>query len=75
MPEQTVQAAIDLKARTMMPVHWAKFSLALHAWDESIERVTKEAHRLNVVLVHPMIGAKLDLNKPGSNPEWWKGIK
>lgn len=31
MPEQTVQAAIDLKAKILMPVHWAKFALALHA--------------------------------------------
>jgi L-ascorbate metabolism protein UlaG (beta-lactamase superfamily) len=75
MPEQTVQAAIDLKAKTFMPVHWAKFALALHAWDEPIERVTKEAHRLNVPIVHPRIGAELDLNELGSTPEWWKGMK
>lgn len=30
MPEQTVQAAIDLKAKMLMPVHWGKFALALH---------------------------------------------
>ena len=41
MPEQTVQASIDLKAKTFMPVHWGKFALALHAWDEPIERATK----------------------------------
>lgn len=75
MPEQTVQAAIDLKAKTMMPVHWAKFALALHDWDEPIERVTKEANRLNVPIVHPMIGAELNLNDLSSTPEWWKGIE
>ncbi len=75
MPEQTVQAAIDLKAKSFMPVHWGKFALALHAWDEPIERVTKEAHRLNVPIVHPMIGAELNLNELDSTPEWWKGIK
>ena len=74
MPEETVQAAIDLKAKTFMPVHWAKFSLALHAWDESIERVTKEAHRLNVSLIHPMIGEEVNLDEPNSTTEWWKGI-
>lgn len=74
MPEETVQAAIDLKAKTMMPVHWGKFALSLHAWDESIERVTKEAHRLNAPIVHPMIGEVLNLNQFEPTAEWWKGI-
>ncbi|HEY3369526.1 MAG TPA: MBL fold metallo-hydrolase, partial [Prolixibacteraceae bacterium] len=75
MPEQTVQAAIDLKARILMPVHWAKFALALHAWDEPIERVTSEAHRLNVPIIHPMIGEEVNLKETGSTTEWWKGIE
>ena len=75
MPEQTVQAAIDLKAKILMPVHWAKFALALHAWDEPIERVTKEAHRLNVPIIHPMIGEDVNLNETGLSTEWWKGIE
>jgi len=74
MPEQTVQAAIDLGARTLMPVHWGKFALSLHDWDEPIQRVTKEAERLNVPVVHPMIGEVLNLNQPGPTSEWWKGI-
>jgi len=74
MPEQTVQAAIDLKAKTMMPVHWAKFALSLHAWDEPIQQVTKEAHRLEVPIIHPMIGELVDLSNFGAQTEWWKGI-
>lgn len=74
MPEQTVQAAIDLKAKILMPVHWGKFALSLHAWDEPIERVTKEAHRLNVKIIHPMIGEEVNLNETSSTTEWWKGI-
>lgn len=74
MPEQTIQAAIDLKAKTMMPVHWGKFALSLHAWDEPIQRVTKEAHRLNVPIIHPMIGETVDLNSFGVQTEWWKGV-
>lgn len=31
MPEQTVQASIDLKAAVLMPIHWGKFKLSLHA--------------------------------------------
>jgi L-ascorbate metabolism protein UlaG (beta-lactamase superfamily) len=74
MPEQTVQAAIDLKAKTLMPVHWAKFALSLHAWDEPIERVTQEAQRLQVHIIHPMIGQAVDLDAFAPTAEWWKGI-
>ncbi|HNU87146.1 MAG TPA: MBL fold metallo-hydrolase, partial [Ferruginibacter sp.] len=56
MPEELVQAAQDLKAEKLMPVHWAKFSLALHSWDEPIIRVTGEAKRKNFPVIHPMIG-------------------
>ncbi len=74
MPEQTVQAAINLKAKILMPVHWAKFALALHPWDESIIRVTREAHRLNLPIIHPMIGEVVDLNNIEEQKEWWNGI-
>ncbi|MDP2338456.1 MAG: MBL fold metallo-hydrolase [Bacteroidota bacterium] len=74
LPEETVQAAIDLKAKMFMPVHWAKFALSLHAWDESIERVTVEARRLNIPIVHPMIGESVKLGEFAPSYEWWKGI-
>jgi L-ascorbate metabolism protein UlaG (beta-lactamase superfamily) len=74
LPEETVQAAIDLQAKIMMPVHRAKFALGLHAWDEPIERVTREAHRLNVPIIHPMIGETVSLNQFEPTAEWWKGI-
>ena len=62
MPEEVVQAVIDLRALKLLPVHWAKFSLALHAWDEPIIRVTEESKRKNLSLIHPMIGEEVDLN-------------
>ena len=33
-----------------------------------------EFHRLNVPIVHPMIGEMVDLNQLGATAEWWKGI-
>jgi L-ascorbate metabolism protein UlaG (beta-lactamase superfamily) len=74
MPEQTVQAAIDLNAKILMPVHWGKFALALHSWDEPIIRVTKEAERNKVPLIHPKIGEPVDLNLIRKGEEWWTTI-
>ncbi|HYH16079.1 MAG TPA: MBL fold metallo-hydrolase, partial [Flavisolibacter sp.] len=55
-PEETVQAAIDLKAKRLLPVHWSKFALANHAWNEPAIRVQREAQRRDMPLLQPMIG-------------------
>lgn len=75
MPEQTVQAAIDLNAKVLLPVHWAKFPLALHDWDEPIIRVEKAAKLENMQLAHPMIGEILDFDALGNTKKWWEGIE
>jgi len=75
MPEEAVQAAIDLKAKKLLPVHWAKFSLSLHAWDEPITRLMNEAKRKGVYVFHPMIGEAVYLDKENSFSEWWKTVK
>lgn len=72
MPEETVTAAKDLKASKLMPVHWAKFSLALHDWNEPIQRAETEAKKQGMSLVTPLIGQKVDLNGDQVWAEWWK---
>ena len=74
MPEEVVQAAIDLKARKLFPVHWSKFALALHDWDESIVRLVKESQRRQMPLLHPMIGEQVRLKDTLASKRWWEGI-
>lgn len=75
MPEQVVKAAQELKAKKLLPVHWAKFTLGLHAWDEPILRVTAEAKKQNMPIITPMIGQKASLTKDEVFTEWWKGLE
>ena len=56
VPEQTTQAAIDLKAKYLIPVHWGKFKLANHSWNEPVERIRKSATDLNLRVKIPVIG-------------------
>jgi len=71
-PEETAQAAIDLQAQTMMPIHWGGFKLALHSWTDPVERVTKKAEELKVPIVIPQIGEPILLNKSEyKNTTWW----
>lgn len=72
MPEQVVQAATDLKAKYLLPVHWAKFALAQHAWDEPINRVIDECGKRNMPVLHPRIGERLPLKEYKNCETWWK---
>jgi len=72
MPEETVQASIDLNAKALLPVHWGKFSLSLHPWNEPIERVTKKAEELNVKITTPMIGQPIVLGGNYPIDKWWR---
>jgi L-ascorbate metabolism protein UlaG (beta-lactamase superfamily) len=74
MPEQTVQAAQDLKARVLFPVHWGKFVLSLHDWDEPIMRVTAESKRVGQTMVTPMVGEVVSLTQPKTQM-WWKRME
>ncbi len=74
MPEETAQAAVDLKAKMLLPVHWAKFTLALHPWDEPIKRVVKKAAELNQRITTPKIGEPVLLGKSYPTSNWWTTI-
>ena len=72
MPEQTVQASLDLQSKVLLPVHWAKFSLAMHPWTEPIQRVVTEAKKLGVKLTTPMIGETVTIGKDYPDQAWWR---
>ncbi|QOL26441.1 MBL fold metallo-hydrolase [Thalassotalea sp. LPB0316] len=72
-PEQTVQAAVDLKASVVLPIHWAKYDLARHRWTEPIERTIVAAKERNVALATPIIGQVFTLERyPDS--AWWRNM-
>ncbi|PGS60347.1 MBL fold metallo-hydrolase [Bacillus cereus] len=75
LPEETVQAHIDVKGELLLPIHWGAFTLALHEWSDPIERVTKEANCLGVKITTPQIGESITL-KSTDYPlsAWWKEI-
>ncbi|AXF84878.1 hypothetical protein DTO96_100589 [Ephemeroptericola cinctiostellae] len=75
MPEETVQAAQDLNARVLMPVHWGKFVLSLHNWDEPIQRLTAAAQQHHQTLFTPTLGKAMPLNGDYVNNPWWESIQ
>lgn len=74
LPPQVVQAAIDLKTKMLLPVHWGKFSLSLHPWYEPAELVSAEAATLKVPITIPMIGQPVIVGKQYPTGKWWESL-
>jgi L-ascorbate metabolism protein UlaG (beta-lactamase superfamily) len=72
MPEETVQAAIDLKAKAFLPVHWGKFTLALHPWRDPIRRAVKHAATTGAVITTPLIGEPIIIGEYLPVRAWWE---
>lgn len=74
MPEEMVQAAVELKAKKILPVHWGKFRLSMHPWNEPVKRVIKKAEELNVTVLTPRIGEPVLLDQHFSSTCWWEKL-
>lgn len=74
MPGEIVKAAADLKAHAVLPVHVAKFSLALHPWDEPLINVAEAFKNSSTRLLIPMIGEEVRLKDSAQTfTKWWMG--
>lgn len=74
MPEESVQAAIDLRAMVAMPIHWAAFTLAFHPWYEPVERFTAEAQRRGQNVTTPRIGEPVEIGTTLPSAAWWTEV-
>lgn len=73
LPEDVVQASLDIRAKNIIPVHSGKFALALHPWNEPLQKVTALGKEKNLNILTPKIGEKLDLNKSDNHfQSWWE---
>lgn len=70
-PEEAVQAALDSKVKTAIPVHWGAFCLALHHWTDPIERFAEEADRKSQSYATSRPGETIQLNNSPTYA-WWK---
>ena len=75
MPEETVQAHQDLRGDILLPIHWAKYNLALHPWQEPIQRLLTEAEVRSVEVITPRIGESCYPDKDRPQLHWWNEPK
>ena len=72
IPEQSLQAHQDLKGKVLLPIHWGTFSLSIHEWTEPIERLIKEANKLNLLVATPKVGESIIGGENITTTFWWR---
>ena len=73
-PEEGVATAVDVRAGLLIPVHWATFNLAMHAWTEPVDRVWREAKDRGLALAVPRPGETVDVDAPPAVDGWWQAL-
>ncbi|SCL73975.1 MBL fold metallo-hydrolase [Micromonospora peucetia] len=73
-PEEAVAAHLDLRGGLLLPVHWATFNLALHAWSEPVDRIWAEAKARDVRLAVPRPGERVVVDDPPPVDGWWQAV-
>ncbi|MCB1214461.1 MAG: MBL fold metallo-hydrolase [Deltaproteobacteria bacterium] len=74
LPEDTMQAFLDLEAKRLMPIHWGMFNIALHPWYDPIESIQGLAALHNIELLTPKLGQLVQLNRTNTFEAWWKDL-
>ncbi|WP_429372253.1 MBL fold metallo-hydrolase [Paenibacillus sp. DS2015] len=73
MPEETLQAHLDVQGKLMIPIHWGAFTLAAHSWTDPVERAVKAAKQLGTAIATPRIGETVSIGAVEyPNSTWWK---
>lgn len=72
MPEETVQAHLDLNSNVFMPIHWGSFNLSLHSWTDPVERALAKSEAEQAQIVTPKIGERFIVGKDMPSSKWWK---
>lgn len=76
MPHEILQAAKDLRAQRILPVHSGKFAMGNHAWNEPLNLIIENNRAENLNIITPMIGEPVYLqDKEQTFSHWWKGLR
>ncbi len=73
-PQNALAAHALLGSGKLLPVHWATFNLALHAWDDPVETLLKLASHGGSQLLLPRLGEAFEPSHERRIEPWWRGL-
>jgi L-ascorbate metabolism protein UlaG (beta-lactamase superfamily) len=73
-PVGALDAMVKLRARRLLPIHWATFRLGLHAWSEPAETALTEGTRRGLSVLTPRLGEPIEPTVPTPLDPWWRAL-
>jgi L-ascorbate metabolism protein UlaG (beta-lactamase superfamily) len=73
-PENALKAHALLGGGAFLPVHWGTFSLAMHAWDQPVEKLLELGPRAGAQLVMPRLGEAIEPTHAEKVTPWWRAV-
>jgi L-ascorbate metabolism protein UlaG (beta-lactamase superfamily) len=75
-PENALKAHALLGGAVLLPVHWATFSLAMHAWDQPAEVLLESGPKGGARLLMPRLGQAVEpAHVDGRVDPWWRAVE
>ena len=72
MPEEAAQAAVELKAKAIVPGHSGRFVLARHSWNDPWQRLAKASEGKDYRLLTPQLGEPVSIaDRAQQFSAWW----
>jgi L-ascorbate metabolism protein UlaG (beta-lactamase superfamily) len=71
-PRGALDAQAMLRAQRLLPIHWATFQLAFHAWSEPAETLVQEAAKRKVAVATPLLGEPIEPTLDEAGSTWWR---
>lgn len=72
LPQKFRATCEDLKTESVVPVHWAAFTLSLHPWQEPVEKLVNLLSESKIRYRVPLMGETVDLVKEWEENVWWR---
>jgi L-ascorbate metabolism protein UlaG (beta-lactamase superfamily) len=82
LPQQTLQAFMDIRGKALIPVHNGTFDLAAHAWYDPMRQISELAQHHQVTLLTPQIGQLVEhdshqniaISDQELSQDWWQSM-
>ncbi|MBY0419167.1 MAG: hypothetical protein K2W88_14050, partial [Pararheinheimera sp.] len=72
-----LRTLLDVQGKHMIPIHNSSFDLAMHGWQEPLERLEAAAKAYQVPLLTPVFGQAISLHTldaTATQKRWWKSM-
>ncbi len=76
LPDQVFEAAKELKAKSILPVHNSRFALASHPWYEPLNKMVENHKDYGIRVITPEIGEVVNVKDSTQTfCKWWLSVE